>query len=64
MEDINKIIKELWQKTYRGQDIDYISVRDQRWWGASGRERQEKGRTVCVDGACCTEMGTYSLPAG
>jgi hypothetical protein len=27
MADINKIIKELWQKTYRGQDIDYIQVR-------------------------------------
>jgi DNA repair protein RAD50 len=27
MSDINKIIKELWQKTYRGQDIDYIQVR-------------------------------------
>ncbi|GIL73373.1 hypothetical protein Vretifemale_3415, partial [Volvox reticuliferus] len=27
MADINKIIKELWQKTYRGQDIDYIQIR-------------------------------------
>lgn len=27
MSDINKIIKELWQKTYRGQDIDYIQLR-------------------------------------
>jgi DNA repair protein RAD50 len=27
MSDINKIIKELWQKTYRGQDIDYIQIR-------------------------------------
>eukprot|EP00798_Chlamydomonas_sp_ICE-L_P012321 gene12321-15489_t len=27
MSDINKIIKELWQKTYRGQDIDYIQVK-------------------------------------
>uniref|UniRef100_K3YPB6 DNA repair protein RAD50 n=1 Tax=Setaria italica TaxID=4555 RepID=K3YPB6_SETIT len=26
MEEINKIIKELWQQTYRGQDIDYISI--------------------------------------
>jgi hypothetical protein len=25
--DINKTIKELWQKTYRNQDIDYIQVR-------------------------------------
>lgn len=27
MSDINKIIKELWQKTYRGQDIDFIQIR-------------------------------------
>ena len=27
MEEINKIIRELWQQTYRGQDIDYISIR-------------------------------------
>ncbi|KAF3321332.1 DNA repair protein RAD50 [Carex littledalei] len=26
MEEINKIIKELWQQTYRGQDIDNISI--------------------------------------
>jgi len=27
MEDINKIIKELWIKTYRGGDIDTIEIR-------------------------------------
>jgi DNA repair protein RAD50 len=27
MTDINKTIKELWQKTYRNQDIDYIQAR-------------------------------------
>ena len=26
MADINKIIKELWQKTYRNQDIDHIQA--------------------------------------
>lgn len=26
MEEINKIVRELWQQTYRGQDIDYISI--------------------------------------
>uniref|UniRef100_A0A1D1XWK9 DNA repair protein RAD50 n=1 Tax=Anthurium amnicola TaxID=1678845 RepID=A0A1D1XWK9_9ARAE len=26
MEAINKIIRELWQQTYRGQDIDYVSI--------------------------------------
>ncbi|CAN0875270.1 DNA repair protein RAD50 [Linum grandiflorum] len=26
MEEINKIVRELWQQTYRGQDIDYIRI--------------------------------------
>ncbi|KAL4437341.1 hypothetical protein ABPG75_004480 [Micractinium tetrahymenae] len=36
MSDINKIVKELWQKTYRNSDIDYIQIKaDQE--GAAGR---------------------------
>jgi hypothetical protein len=27
MSDINKIVKELWQRTYRGQDIDFIQIK-------------------------------------
>lgn len=27
MTEINTIVKELWQKTYRNQDIDYIQAR-------------------------------------
>ena len=27
MADINKCVKELWQRTYRNQDIDYIQIR-------------------------------------
>ncbi|EDQ92865.1 uncharacterized protein MONBRDRAFT_14089, partial [Monosiga brevicollis MX1] len=30
MDEINKIIKELWQNTYRGHDIDYIEI-DTNW---------------------------------
>ena len=37
MGDINKVVKELWQRTYRGQDIDYIQIR-------SDAEKQE-GKT-------------------
>jgi DNA repair protein RAD50 len=36
MADINAIVKELWQKTYRNSDIDYIQIKaDQE--GAAGR---------------------------
>ena len=27
MADINKTIKELWQRTYRNQDIDFIEIK-------------------------------------
>lgn len=27
MEEINKILRELWQHTYKGQDIDTIEIR-------------------------------------
>ena len=27
MSDINRVVRELWQRTYRGQDIDYIQIR-------------------------------------
>ena len=27
MAEINDIVKDLWQKTYRGQDIDYIEIK-------------------------------------
>ena len=29
MEEINKIIKELWNKTYKGGDIDTIEIRSE-----------------------------------
>lgn len=27
MADINSIVKELWQRTYQGSDIDYIALK-------------------------------------
>lgn len=27
MADINKLIKELWQRTYRNRDIDYVEIK-------------------------------------
>lgn len=36
MSDINKVVRELWQRTYRGQDIDYIQIRSDAE-GAQGR---------------------------
>ena len=44
MANINKTIKELWQKTYRNSDIDYIKVKYQR----EGKTR--KYRVVMISG--------------
>lgn len=47
MADINAIVKELWQKTYRNQDIDYIQVR------LGGRALLVRG---CVWLLCATHL--------
>ncbi len=47
MADINKIIKELWQKTYRGQDIDYIQIKADSE-GATTTSRSYNYRYGCV----------------
>lgn len=58
MADINKVIKELWQKTYRNSDIDYIAIR----WGEEGGAC---ARCACMHvfvrayvgrGGCCTPV--------
>ena len=41
MSDINKVVRELWQRTYRGQDIDYIQIR-------SDEEGNKAGRTTYI----------------
>ncbi|KAG1658955.1 hypothetical protein FOA52_010052 [Chlamydomonas sp. UWO 241] len=47
MADINKIIKELWQKTYRGQDIDYIQIKAD----AEGAGARSYNYRVCMHNA-------------
>ncbi|CAK8686844.1 unnamed protein product [Clavelina lepadiformis] len=37
MDEINKIIKNLWQETYRGKDIEYIQICSDEDTGASNR---------------------------
>lgn len=53
MSDINKTIKELWQKTYRNQDIDYIQVKaDSEGAGA----RSYNYRVVMMTGGAELDM--------
>ena len=50
MGDINKVVKELWQRTYRGQDIDYIQIRSdaEKQEGKSGGKSSYNYRVVMI----------------
>mmetsp|Transcript_39623 Transcript_39623/g.74414 ORF Transcript_39623/g.74414 Transcript_39623/m.74414 type:complete len:1331 (-) Transcript_39623:619-4611(-) len=48
MEEINKIIKELWQQTYQGQDIDLIQIKTDME-GAAGRSYNYRVVMKCGD---------------
>jgi DNA repair protein RAD50 len=47
MGDINKIVKELWQKTYRNSDIDYIAIRADTEGGAAQRSYNYRVVMAC-----------------
>ncbi|KAK9845385.1 hypothetical protein WJX81_005219 [Elliptochloris bilobata] len=53
MADINKIIKELWQKTYRNQDVDYIQLKAD---ADSGAARSYNYRVVMLAGGAELDM--------
>lgn len=54
--EINDIIKELWIKTYRGQDIDYIELRSDVDQQGGGRGRNYNYRVVMVKGGTVLDM--------
>ncbi len=54
MEEINKVVRELWQRTYRGQDIDYIQIRSDSD-GTTGRSSYNY-RVVMLCGGAELEM--------
>eukprot|EP00497_Spongosphaera_streptacantha_P004636 TRINITY_DN5520_c0_g1_i1.p1 TRINITY_DN5520_c0_g1~~TRINITY_DN5520_c0_g1_i1.p1 ORF type:complete len:212 (-),score=54.68 TRINITY_DN5520_c0_g1_i1:214-849(-) len=40
MREINAVLKELWQTTYRGRDIDYIAIRSEQNSGKGAKQYQ------------------------
>ncbi|XP_070557933.1 DNA repair protein RAD50.L-like [Ptychodera flava] len=59
MEEINKIIRELWRTTYRGNDIDAIEIRsdhEEEGSGASKARRTYHYRVVMVKGDTSLDM--------
>ncbi|KAK2873085.1 hypothetical protein Q8A67_022982 [Cirrhinus molitorella] len=59
MAEINKIIRDLWQSTYRGQDIDYVEIRsDDKDKNASPdpKRRTYNYRVVMVKGDAVLDM--------
>ncbi|NXX42821.1 RAD50 protein, partial [Tricholaema leucomelas] len=58
MEEINKIIRDLWRSTYRGQDIEYIEIRSDadENVSASDKRRSYNYRVVMVKGDTALDM--------
>jgi DNA repair protein RAD50 len=48
MSDINKVVRELWQRTYRGQDIDYIQIRSDAGSASGATGRSSYNYRVCM----------------
>ncbi|NXG52475.1 RAD50 protein, partial [Psilopogon haemacephalus] len=58
MEEINKIIRDLWRSTYRGQDIEYVEIRSDadENVSASDKRRSYNYRVVMVKGDTALDM--------
>ncbi|XP_063148403.1 DNA repair protein RAD50 [Candoia aspera] len=58
MEEINKIIRDLWRSTYRGQDIEYIEIRSDadENISASDKRRSYNYRVVMIKGDTALDM--------
>ncbi|KAM8764947.1 DNA repair protein RAD50 isoform 2-T2 [Rhynchonycteris naso] len=58
MEEINKIIRDLWRSTYRGQDIEYIEIRSDadENVSASDKRRNYNYRVVMLKGDVALDM--------
>uniref|UniRef100_A0A671V2S4 RAD50 double strand break repair protein n=1 Tax=Sparus aurata TaxID=8175 RepID=A0A671V2S4_SPAAU len=58
MDEINKIIRDLWRSTYRGQDIEYVEIRSDVDENASAglKRRVYNYRVVMVKGDTASDM--------
>uniref|UniRef100_A0A8C5HJ38 Zinc-hook domain-containing protein n=1 Tax=Gouania willdenowi TaxID=441366 RepID=A0A8C5HJ38_GOUWI len=58
MDEINKIIRDLWRNTYRGQDIEYVEIRSDvsESTSAGARRRVYNYRVVMVKGDTALDM--------
>ncbi|KAM9311342.1 DNA repair protein RAD50 [Gastrophryne carolinensis] len=58
MEEINKIIRDLWRSTYRGQDIEYIEIRSDadETASATDKRRTYNYRVVMIKGDTALDM--------
>ncbi|XP_077122070.1 DNA repair protein RAD50 isoform X2 [Ranitomeya variabilis] len=58
MEEINKIIRDLWRSTYRGQDIEYVEIRSDadETVSAADKRRTYNYRVVMIKGDTALDM--------
>jgi DNA repair protein RAD50 len=50
MEDINQVLRSLWQSTYRGRDIEYICIESDQLDDLQNQRKQYNYRVVMVNG--------------
>ncbi|XP_022086826.1 DNA repair protein RAD50-like [Acanthaster planci] len=56
MAEINKIIRDLWRVTYKGQDIDYVEIRSDEDIGGTQQRKNYNYRVVMVKGETSLDM--------
>jgi len=56
MQDINKSIKELWNKTYKGSDIDSIEIHSEHEGENAAGARKHTYRVQMTKGSCALDM--------
>ncbi|XP_071786283.1 DNA repair protein RAD50-like [Asterias amurensis] len=56
MSEINKIIRDLWRVTYKGQDIDYVEIRSDEETGGTQQRKNYNYRVVMVKGDTALDM--------
>eukprot|EP00756_Hemistasia_phaeocysticola_P032492 Hpha_TRINITY_DN16409_c0_g6::TRINITY_DN16409_c0_g6_i1::g.162693::m.162693/K10866/RAD50; DNA repair protein RAD50 len=54
--DVNEIVKDLWRRTYRGQDIDHIELRSDVVQDGAAKRRSYNYRVVMIKGGVPLDM--------
>ena len=56
MRDINRVVTELWNKTYKGSDIDALEIKSEHEGETESGRRKQSYRVVMRKGDTCLDM--------